>query len=159
MVQATATLQMFASSYDRVAERTIEPSWFSRMMASVRGRALDRALIAGADPTDSTQLAARACKLTSPANRRLLAAGIERLLRSPTERPSRARLAPPRDTVLAAAEELSNLAELLRGRSPLYARGLAMLRELLTDGAGPLYRRQPEVLERRLEEARCALAG
>jgi hypothetical protein len=159
MVQVTATLQVFAASYDRVAERTIEPSWFSRAMARLRSRALDRALIAGADPTDSTQLAARACRLTSPANRNLLAAGIDRLVASASEPPSRARLAPPRATVVAAGDDLRHLAEILRGRSPLYARGLAMLRELVTDGAGPLYRGQPEVLEQALEEARRALAG
>jgi hypothetical protein len=156
---ATVTLQSFAATYDRVAERTIEPGWISRSLARVRARALDRALISGADPTDSTQLAARACKLTSPSNRALLASGIDRLLTAAVEPPSRAHLAPQRTTVLSHAGELRELVALLRGQSPLYARGLAMLGELLTDGTGPVYRGQPEALGRRLEEARYALAG
>ncbi len=156
---ATATLQGFAATYDRIAERTIEPSWTSRTMARLRSRALDRALIAGADPADSTQLAARACKLTSRSNRALLAAGIERLLFAAVAPPSRAHLAPQRTAVLAQADQLRRLAALLRGQSPLYARGLAMLGELLTDGTGPVYRGEPDALGWRLEEARWALAG
>ena len=156
---ATATLQTFAATYDRVAERTIEPSWISRGLARVRAHALDRALISGADPTDSTQLAARACKLTSPANRAQLAAAIERLLDAAVAPPSRAHLAPQRATVLAHDDQLRGLVALLRGQSPLYARGLAMLGELLTDGTGPVYRDQAEALAWRLEEARGALAG
>ncbi len=155
----TATLQTFAATYDRVAERTIEPGWISRGLARVRARALDRALISGADPSDSTQLAARACKLTSPSNRALLATGIERLLAAAIAPPSRAHLAPQRATVLAQDGQLRELVTLLRGWSPLYARGLAMLGELLTDGTGPVYRGQPEALGWRLEEARGALAG
>ena len=156
---ATATLQGFAATYDRIAERTIEPSWASRTMARLRSRALDRALIEGADPADSTQLAARACKLTSRSNRSLLATGIERLLSAAVAPPSRAHLAPQRSTILAEADQLRALAELLRSQSPLYAQGLAMLGELLTDGTGPVYRGEPEALGWRLEEARCALAG
>lgn len=156
---ATATFQGFAATYDRIAERTIEPSWASRTMARLRSRALDRALIDGADPADSTQLAARACKLTSRSNRSLLATGIERLLSAAGAPPSRAHLAPKRSTILAEADQLRALAELLRGQSPLYAQGLAMLGDLLTDGTGPVYRGEPEALGWRLEEARCALAG
>ncbi len=156
---ATATLQTFAATYDRVAERTIDPGWTSRTMARLRSRALDRALIAGADPSDSTQLAARACKLTSRSNRKVLATGVERLLRAPNEGPRRARISPARASIQTQSDRLIELAELLRGQSPLYAGGLAMLGELLTDGTGPLYRGRPEALGQRLEQARSALAG
>ena len=160
MVQGpTATLRTFAATYDQLAERTIEPGWTSRIMARLRSRALDRELIAGADPADSTQLAARACKLTSQANRALLATGIERVLSAAMAPPSRAHLAPQRATILAQADQLRELAAQLRGRSPLYAQGLAILGQLLTDGTGPVYRGEPEALGSRLEEARCALAG
>jgi hypothetical protein len=128
-------------------------------MASVRSRTLDLELIDGADPSDSTQLAARACKLTSPANRAAQAEGLERAVRSAGERRPRARLAPTPATIEGVGDQLRDLAELLRGGAPLYAPGLAMLRELVTDGTGPLYRGPVDVLERRLEAARCALAG
>lgn len=156
---ATATLQTFAATYDRLAERTIDPSWTSRIMARLRSRALDRALIAGADPSDSTQLAARACKLTSRSNRTTLAIGVERLLQAAHERPRRALVSPARASIQTQSDQLAELAELLRGKAPLYAGGLATLGELLTDGTGPVYRGRPEALGQRLEQARSALAG
>jgi hypothetical protein len=61
---------------------------------------------------------------------------------------------------MANAAELSDLAALLRGDAPLYARGLAMLRGLLIDGAGPLYSRGDGTeLASALHDARHALAG
>jgi hypothetical protein len=40
---------------------------------------------------------------------------------------------------------------------PVYARGIALLNELLTDGNGPAYHGTVESLARRLDEARMAL--
>jgi hypothetical protein len=48
-------------------------------------------------------------------------------------------VAPTPSAVAANADELAALAALLRAEVPVYARGLAMLRNLLTDGAGPAY--------------------
>ncbi len=158
---APITVEAFAATYDRVADRMIEPSRFTRLGARIRSHALDRALIAGADPADSPQLAARAGTLTSRANRLLLACGIERLLQSATqEPPGRTRtVAPKRATVARHADQLRALAALLRGRTPLYARGIAMVGELLTDGTGPAYYGEPDGLTQRLHETRTALAG
>ena len=154
------TVEVFAASYDRIAERTIEPSWAIRLSARIRSHALDRALIAGADPADSPQLAARAGRLTSRGHRMLMACGIEHLLERAQEppRPRRA-VALQRATVARHADQLRALAALLRGRTPLYARGIAMVTELLTDGTGPVYAGEPEALTRLLRETQHALAG
>jgi hypothetical protein len=42
---------------------------------------------------------------------------------------------------------------------PVYARGIALLNQLLTDGNGPAYHGTVDSLARRLEEARMALQG
>ena len=64
------------------------------------------------------------------------------------------------ETVGGAAPALRELAALLRGRRPLYARGLAMLGELLSDGTGAFYARPGgTALEHALVEIRAALAG
>jgi hypothetical protein len=116
-------------------------------------------LVAGADPARSRQLAARACWLTSSAHRRSLASAIERLLRSAYQPVNFWGVTPQRRAVMDHADELSALACLLRSRSPLYAGGIAMLGRLLSDGTGPAYVGEPELLARRLSEARVALAG
>jgi hypothetical protein len=149
----------FAVKYDRLAAQTIEPNWPARAMARLRAHRLDRELIAGADPAQSPELAARAGWLTSSDNRASLAGAIERLVRSAYEGPNRWGVSPQRTAVIRQADELWALASLLRGRSPLYARGLAMLGRLVADGTGPAYVGQPEALVTRIREARSALAG
>jgi hypothetical protein len=52
------------------------------------------------------------------------------------------------------------LAELLRGPVPLYARGIAMIVRLLTDGTGPLYASaDASALARELRQAHAAING
>ncbi len=59
--------------------------------------------------------------------------------------------------MLSNEPALRELAALLRGSTPVYARGVAMLHALLTDGTGPVYT-DPDgaLLETRLHEAREA---
>ncbi len=69
-----------------------------------------------------------------------VAAGLERLLGLADHPPARRwYVRPAEPAVRANSAELSELAALLRGSRPLYARGVAMLSELLTDGTGPAY--------------------
>jgi hypothetical protein len=160
MLQGTATTpRSFDASLDRVAERTIEPGGMARAAARIGARGLDRKLIAGADPAGSAELAARAYRLTSPRHRASVAYAIERLVQSAYEPPNLWGVVPQRRAVIKHADELAELAALLRSRSPLYARGIAMLGRLLADGTGPAYTGRPEALEQRLREARTALAG
>jgi hypothetical protein len=153
------TAASFVDVYDRVGSRTIEPGRWARVAARVRCHALDRALIAGADPAGSPQLATRAARLTSPPSRASLADGLERLLQAAQEPAGRWRVLPRRAAVLDNAEELRALASVLRGNRPLYARGIAMLDQLLSDGSGPAYVGDRDALACRLRDVRAALAG
>ncbi len=142
-----------------LADRAARPGRLARLAARARAGSLDRALIAGADPARSPQLSARAALLTSPRTRTAIAGGLERLVeaaRGPRGRWCAVSAGAP---LLASAAELLELAELLRGRAPLYARGVAMLNELISDGTGPAYHGERDELARVLREARSALAG
>jgi hypothetical protein len=153
------TFDAFASTYDRIAEQTICPGWTARLGARLRGHALDRALIAGSDPSASPQLAARAGLLTTRQRRNLVAGAIERLVAATREPASWARITPRRASVRSQESELRELAGLLRSPSPVYARGIAMLDTLVRDGAGPAFYGEPAALRAELRAARAALAG
>jgi hypothetical protein len=136
--------------------RTLTPGLCVRFGARVRAGSLDRALIAGADPASSTLLAARAVALSSPGTRDLIATGLERLIEAACG-PQRRWCAVGRgDSILANAPEIRRLVAALRGDAPLKARGVAIVSDLLSDGAGPAYHGRPEDLARRLDEARMA---
>jgi hypothetical protein len=145
----------FSSRYGRASERALKPSRLARLLARVRACSLNDALIAGADPTASRQLAARALQLTSPRSRSSLAEGLDRLLRSAQEAPGRWRMCPR----CANSSTLGELASLLVSASPVYARGVAALEQLLSDGTGAAYRADGEALACRLEECRAAMTG
>jgi hypothetical protein len=149
----------FSSRYGRASERALKPSRLARLLARVRACSLNDALIAGADPTASRQLAARALQLTSPRSRSSLAEGLDRLLRSAQEAPGRWRMCPRRGAVCANSSTLGELASLLVSASPVYARGVAALEQLLSDGTGAAYRADGEALACRLEECRAAMTG
>jgi hypothetical protein len=139
------------------SERLLDPTRGARLLAGLRGQKLDHLLAAGADPGGSEQLAARARRLTSRATRGKTAAGLERMMR---EQSSRRRVLPRGAAIRANAPRLQELAALLRGSTPLYAQGIAMLRALLTDGTGPAYTdSRGDVLARGLERARASMVG
>src|SRR5271170_3692378 len=149
--------ESFSIGYERRVVRSLGPSPFARMAARMRSQALDRALIAGEDPSSSQQLAARAAYLTSPRTRAAIADGLERLLRAAQGPQRRWWAVSRRGQLLANASRLHELAGLLASDGPLYARGIAMLNQLMTDGTGPAYLGPGEGLERRLSEALAAL--
>jgi hypothetical protein len=134
------------------------PGIGARVAARMRSRSLDRALIGGADPERDPQLAARAATLTTRPMRARIAAGLERLTRVEREPWSRWRVLPFREAVRVNASELHALAAVLRGPSPVYASGVAMLRRLITDGTGPAYTdRDGAALAHELSQARAAI--
>lgn len=159
--QKTASVggESFTVGYERRVVRSLGPSPLTRVTARMRSQSLDRALIAGADPSSSALLAARAAQLTSARTRALIAEGLERLLRAAQGPQRRWRAVSRRGQLLANASRLHELAALLAGGAPLYARGIAMLNQLLTDGTGPAYLGEGEHLACWLDEARAALAG
>lgn len=140
------------------AQDVLRPSRGARLAARVRAGTLDRKLIEGADPATSPQLAARAGQLTAPAMRAEIAAALQRLVASAEGGATRLQAPTARHAIKANGTELTALAELLRSGRPLYARGLAMLHELVVDGTGPAYGLSGAgALNQRLRAAREAL--
>jgi hypothetical protein len=146
--------------YDRrAAGSAFAAGRVARLAARVRSGSLNRALIAGTDPAGSPRLAARAAWLTSPRARASIADALESLLAAAQGPPRRRRMVPRRDPLLAHAAELRELAALLRADRLLYARGIAILDQLVSDGTGPAYFGGDDDLERQLHDARAALNG
>ncbi len=140
------------------AEDVLNPSRVARLAARLHATKLDRELIEGADPSTSQQLAARAAQLTSRPTRNAIADGLERLLRGASGYGTRTQVPVARRAVNANAAERADLADVVRSDAVLYAQGLAILREMVADGAGPAYLAgAAEPLTRALASARAAL--
>jgi hypothetical protein len=156
----------------RLTVRRVSP--WHRLLARVLAASLDRQLADGTRPEASAVLAARAMTLTSAGYRRALAASLRRMLAAsaaPHSRPlslTAARSAGAtlhsyvplrRDRIAGSAAELAGLAERLTARGPVPARGVALVSQLLADGAGPLYRAASrDDLTESVEQASQALA-
>jgi hypothetical protein len=149
----------FEHAYTRLLRRTLEPGALARFLARAHPSSLDKALIAGSDPTASRQLAARAATLTGLRNRTAIAEGLERLLAAAQGSPRGAMALQRGGHVVANASLLVELSAVLRGSAPIYARGIAMVNQLLTDGTGPAYVGDGVALANRLHEARAAIDG
>jgi|SRR5689334_15278240 hypothetical protein len=150
----------FVADFDRFAACRFDPGVTARLAARLRRHALDRALIEGADPAATEQLAARVARLTSRSMRREVARGLDHLARDGREPGGRWRVRPLRAAAAANASELHALAARLRGPGPLYARGIAMLSSLLTEGTGPAYNdSRGDLLAQRLRDAREAMGA
>jgi hypothetical protein len=141
-------LMLVADDLDRLTLRRVR-SWH-RVLARWRATSLDRALADGAGPEQDVYLAARAMQLTSAKSRRHLADGLRQVLagaersRSGTG-PARVPVWPTRvpvrrESVATAAADLAPLPGYLLAAGPVPAQGVAIVRRLLSDGAGPLYR-------------------
>lgn len=142
---------------ETVGERP--PVWI-RIRTRLLRLSLDRRLAAGESPWASAELRWRADQLTSPLERQGLADEVGRLLED-AARPSplRGAAAPlDRPGVLACDELLRELAQELRHAELVYARGVALVRQLLRDGGSPLYAADTEgALDRSIRHARAAL--
>jgi hypothetical protein len=139
--------------------RAVRPPLLARVRAQLRGWRLAGDLAAGADPGSSDELAVRAASLCSPHSREDLAARLERAVHE-TERPNPygVVLAPmDRRAIRDARAELLALAADVRSGGGLDARGRALVHRLLSDGAGPLYTGNGELLLGAIAEARLAL--
>jgi hypothetical protein len=133
-----------------------------RLAATARWRsiALDRELAGGADPDTSPLLAARATQLVSPRSRRRVAAGLAGAFQSAQNPKPRftAALPPQSSELLDARAVLNALTRRLGGSGAVNARGVAMLLELLSDAASPLYQHgEKGLLGSRLRAAAAAL--
>jgi hypothetical protein len=120
-----------------------------RVRARVRATALDRQLAAGATPEASVALALHAARVYGQTQRRLLARSLTRIAEA--SEPASARVGVPVDRVAVerARDELEAVADRLNADGPVSVRGVALIRLLLADGSGPLYRTAPPELLRR----------
>lgn len=123
---------------ERTAE-LFEPRLMVRVRARARRSKLDRALAAGADPSASPLLAARAAQLVDPSTRQRIAAYLEQFALTADRPPSRVKTLPLRGAVRPNQDALLDLARTLRDGQLQYARGIAMLELILADGTGPAY--------------------
>lgn len=134
----------------------LQPSPRARLIAQLRAHSLDQALLHGADPASSAPLAARAARLTRSRTRRRLADSLERIAGGGD---GRLRIRPARGARVNRSG-LHELAATLRAPGPVYARGVAGVRAMLRDGAGPLYAdRHGEALARELQAVASGLRG
>jgi len=118
------------------------------MAVQTRMRSVERAFLTGYE----------VAALGSPRARASVADQLDRLLSaSVTRPPGRWRVLPDRAAVLYNAGTMGDLAAILRGPAPVYARGLAILKRILSDGTGPVYVGDGEELARRLDDALAAL--
>jgi hypothetical protein len=129
---------------------------FARLTARICSPWLDPQLAAGVPSWRSPSHAARALQLTGDRDRRSLARSLERLLEDAERIPTPFRgaaIRPCRGQVLGALAEIMAISALLRSAQPVDARGVAMLRAILTDGGGPCYiRSHPAALSEELRE-------
>ncbi|MGA2455707.1 MAG: hypothetical protein ABSG93_19565 [Solirubrobacteraceae bacterium] len=146
----------FSIGHGHLGARAFRKGPLAQLAAHLRARSLDQALIAGADPGGSASLTARAAQLTAWRTRVQIADGLERVVRAALEPPRRWSAVSAAGPALANAAELIELAALLRRDTPLYARGIAILNQLLADGGGPVYRGAAESLACALRDARAA---
>jgi hypothetical protein len=104
---------------------------------------IDDELAAGRPAETSALHARRARRLVAPRHRARLAANWEHLL-ALTAQPVRGlsgRVPIRRGRVLAAELEIRALIDALNSSGPVPAQGVALARQLLTDGSGPVYNR------------------
>jgi hypothetical protein len=126
----------------RLSSRYHPTTW---LLAHVRALWIDRELAQGVAPWRSPAHAARALQLTTGRRRRGLAAGLERLVEHAEQPASRFRhsgaVPPCREQVREALPVILAITSRLRDGAPLDARGVARLKDVITDGAGPCYKR------------------
>jgi hypothetical protein len=119
---------------------------WDRLLAQGMAWSLDQKLAAG-EPADSdARTAVRARVLVEPRRRETLARHWEHLMDA-AARPGRTDPRDPRpplcrERIRKAEPELTRMVALLRSAQPVPARGVALARLLLTDGAGPTHNRR-----------------
>jgi hypothetical protein len=125
------------------------------------GHAIDRRLLAGADPGSDEALRERANLLVDDSYRKRIATGLRRLTEFAREPRAQSQAAPvsvQSHDILEAEEELLQLAEDLETTDHPRPRGIILASELVTDGASPVYApRGTSALRAAISHAHAAL--
>ena len=133
---------------------------WARVVARALASSLDRQLAAGRSPESTHLLATRASQLVSAVMRRELVQNIEHLLEL-ANRPAGVRsprVLARRQAIIDVEPDLRTMLTKLAIPLPTSARGVAIVRMLLTDGTGPLYnQRNPTSLRDAVRDAAAHL--
>lgn len=132
---------------------------WARIVSRLRPGHYDRRLAFGAAVLADTPLAIHAERITSVREREGLSRAFRRCIRDAhSEFPFKStRLELNAPDVVAAEDMIDNITLRLHSQRPVAARGMALLRLLLADGSGPLYRYGRGDLQGRLRAAFTAL--
>ena len=144
---------------DQLGVNLDRPALALRARVFARRRSLDEELAEGASPLRTPELALRARQLVSQASRQRVATHLERLVKEAKRAapPPAVAVPLPRREILEAQTWLLGIAACLGGERPVYARGMALLSLLLSDGRGPAYNPYPG--EALFDAVRAAAAG
>lgn len=140
---STVTSQTGVSEHTR-PQATVSksnPSLHARALARLRQYSLERRLATGDNTTDDRALTVRAWQISRPAAREQLATALDQIIIE-AEQPRRSAgsaVTVCREEVEVARDEIKCLASRLRDSRPVDPRGVAAIRQLVTDGASPLY--------------------
>jgi hypothetical protein len=131
----------------------------TRVMARLLAAKLDRMLAVGVSAPEGSPLAVHAARLISVEERETIARSLRRSLDDARNRDARASSRVPLNVpnIVAAEDRIDAVTLRLHSPRPVAARGIARLRLLLSDGAGPMYRYGHGDLEGRLGAALAAL--
>ncbi len=133
------------------------PSLPARLVGRLRARTCDRQLSVGMPPAASNVLRAHRDRLLSSRERRAVADTLRGTVDDALAGTVSMRVPLDAPGILAAADLIDRIASLLESPDPVCERGVARLRLLLSDGAGPLYRHGHGDLRGRLGAALAAL--
>jgi hypothetical protein len=121
----------------------VSPSWYARLSATVFAGRYDRQVEECLPVQPGSALDVHTTRLTASAERERLARTLRSALQDgKTPRPGvvSARIPVHRAAITAVEDVVDDVTLRLHAPLPVRARGMARLRLLLADGAGPLYR-------------------
>jgi hypothetical protein len=126
---------------DSLRNTFTEASITTRVIAELFATRFDKQLAAGVAPEPGSVLAAHVSRLASACERRKLAEALHHSVCEAHSRRTRMSATIPvdRSAVAAAVGLIDQVVQRLTGPRPVSARGVARLRLLLSDGAGPMY--------------------
>ena len=138
MTASLVILRPRTSTNALVARR---PRFRERLAARLGATWLDAELARGVPPEARAALALRAQALGETHTRKALARSLRHILDDARQgsQPRRGQIATLRTDVLTVADQVERIIERLLEPGIVAARGLARVRMLLIDGAGPLY--------------------
>jgi hypothetical protein len=134
-------------------------SFGKRAIARMKANKFDRMLAVGVPAPEGSALALHAARLTSVDEREAVARSLRHVVDDARNRnalvSSRIELNVP--NITAAQDRIDQVTLRLHSPRPVTSRGVARLRVLLADGAGPMYRYGRGDLEGRLGAALAAM--